>query len=77
MEELQKEGLVRSIGISNFNEYQIKKIIREGTVVPAVNQIECHPYLNEEEHLKFCKQNGILITAYAPLGSPKRPWYVE
>ncbi|XP_039263366.1 aldo-keto reductase family 1 member B1-like [Styela clava] len=74
MENCQKKGLVRSIGVSNFNEYQINKIIKGGSIVPAVHQIECHPYLNEETHIKYCKDNGIAVTAYAPLGSPKRPW---
>lgn len=74
MEVLHKEGLIRSIGISNFNEFQINRIIKEASVVPAVHQIECHPYLNEDKHLEYCRSHGIAVTAYAALGSPKRPW---
>ena len=72
--ELQKEGLIKNIGISNFNEYQISRIIKETNVVPSVHQIEIHPYLINQSMVDFCQSNKIAVTAYSPLGSPDRPW---
>jgi len=72
--ELQKEGLIKNIGVSNFNEYQISRIIKETNVVPSVHQIEIHPYLINKNMVDFCQSNKIAVTAYSPLGSPDRPW---
>ncbi|XP_039757458.1 1,5-anhydro-D-fructose reductase-like [Pararge aegeria] len=70
MECCQKEGLIRNLGLSNFNEAQIEKIIDESTVKPQVLQVELHAYFQQMDLRKFCSDHDIVVTAYAPLGSP-------
>lgn len=65
--KLREEGLVRSIGVSNFNQLQLEKIIEETDVIPAVNQIECHPLWVQTEIREYCQKFGIAVQAYAPL----------
>lgn len=74
MEKLVENGLTRSIGVSNFNSEQIRDILEKGSIAPVTNQVECHPYLNQAKLLHFCKERGVGLTAYSPLGSPDRPW---
>lgn len=63
------QGLAKAIGISNFNEGQIQRIIDNASVKPASLQIELHVYLQQNELVDFCKANGIAVVAYSPLGS--------
>jgi len=73
MEELHKTGKIKSLGVSNFNSEQLTRILEEGTIKPVMNQVECHPYLNQSQLLAFCNERQIALTAYCPLGSPDRP----
>ena len=69
MEALLKTGKTRAIGVSNFNIRRLKDLLSIAEVVPAVNQVEAHPYLQQPDLLQFCNEKGILIEAYSPLGN--------
>jgi len=65
--EAQQEGLVRSIGVSNFTEQMIDELIEETGVVPAVNQVELHPYFPQEALRAFHAAHGIRTVSWSPL----------
>ena len=65
---LRDAGRVRSIGVSNFRIVDLERIIDDTGVVPAVNQIECHPRFQQVELRAFHEENGIATTSWAPLG---------
>jgi 2,5-diketo-D-gluconate reductase A len=66
--ELQKSGRVRSIGVSNFTAEGLQRLIDETGVVPAIHQIELHPYFSQRELREFGASKGILTQAWSPLG---------
>ncbi|XP_045528523.1 1,5-anhydro-D-fructose reductase-like [Pieris brassicae] len=70
MEDCQKSGLIRNLGLSNFNEIQIANIIKSATFKPQVLQVELHAYFQQIPLRHFCEEHDIVVTAYAPLGSP-------
>lgn len=67
--ELQKEGKTRSIGVSNFPEEQLREIIAETGVIPAIHQIELHPYFAQENLREVHAELGIVTQAWSPLGN--------
>lgn len=72
--DLQKEGLVRSIGVSNFTEEHLHRIIEETGVTPAVNQIELHPYFPQVGMREVNERLGILTESWSPLGKRQAPF---
>ncbi|MCV9387060.1 aldo/keto reductase [Reichenbachiella ulvae] len=72
MEECVLAGLTKHIGVSNFSKKKIKGIQKVAKIPVEFNQIEVHPYLQQNELLKFCQKENIIVTAYAPLGPPER-----
>ncbi|KAJ3489523.1 hypothetical protein NLI96_g2062 [Meripilus lineatus] len=68
MEKLVATGKVKSIGVSNFSIQTLSQLLPHCTIKPVTNQVELHPCLPSHELKKFCEDNGILLTAYSPLG---------
>ncbi|KAH7435556.1 hypothetical protein KP509_06G069100 [Ceratopteris richardii] len=77
MEDLVHAGLVRSIGISNYDVFLTRDCLAYSKIKPAVNQIETHPYFQRESLVKFCQKHGIAVTAHTPLGGgvANKEWF--
>jgi alcohol dehydrogenase (NADP+) len=73
MEACVWQGLTRHIGVSNFSIRNLESIGNVATLMPEMNQIELHPYLQQNELLTYCRKHNIHVTAYSPLGSRDRP----
>lgn len=72
MTELLKEGKVRAIGVSNYSIEDLKDILETSDIVPAVNQVEFHPFFYQKDLLQFCNKNKIHLESYSPLTRGKR-----
>ncbi|XP_017764987.1 PREDICTED: aldose reductase-like isoform X1 [Eufriesea mexicana] len=70
MEECVRLGLTRSIGISNFNEEQITRLLGAAKILPVNNQVEVNINLNQTPLIEFCRKHNITITGFSPLGQP-------
>jgi 2,5-diketo-D-gluconate reductase A len=66
--ELQRQGRVKSIGVSNFNSEHLQRIIDAGGVVPCINQVELHPRFQQRQLREFHRQHGIATESWSPLG---------
>jgi diketogulonate reductase-like aldo/keto reductase len=72
--DLQRDGLVRSIGVSNFTEEHLRRIIDETGVTPAVNQVELHPFFPQREMRRVHDELGIRTESWSPLGKRQAPF---
>nr|MDO8087379.1 aldo/keto reductase [Candidatus Sigynarchaeum springense] len=72
MEDLRKEGLARAIGVSNFLIKHLEALQECSTIVPAVNQIELHPFFYRKELVDYCQARGIIVESYSPIALGKR-----
>jgi len=77
LEKLVKTGKTKAIGVSNYSVKYLEELLPHCEVVPAVNQIENHPYLPQQDIVDFCNEKKILIEAYSPLGSTGSPLFKE
>lgn len=71
LEKAVLDGKVRTIGLSNFNIPQIRRVLENCKIKPAVLQVEAHVYFQQKEIVNFCNDNGLRVTAYSPLGNPE------
>lgn len=69
MEKVLKSGKTKAIGVSNFSRAELERLLKETSVVPAVHQLELHPWLQQKNFADFHKSKGIHITQYSPFGN--------
>ena len=68
MEELAKEGKIKSLGVSNFNIRQLKEVLDNCEIKPVNNQVEVNPYFQNSKLIEFCQANNIVVSAFGPIG---------
>ncbi|KAJ2943664.1 hypothetical protein O0L34_g16776 [Tuta absoluta] len=73
LEDLVNKGFAKSIGVSNFNSQQIDTVATRGRIKPAVNMVECHPYLNQQSLDQWCADRNVSLLCYGTLGSKGTP----
>ncbi|NLS11726.1 aldo/keto reductase [Vibrio sp. SM6] len=73
MEQAVTLGLVKDLGVSNFSIKKLQALQKAATIPPVMNQVELHPYLQQNALVEYCQSQRIVVTAYAPLGSGDRP----
>jgi diketogulonate reductase-like aldo/keto reductase len=72
LEQLQREGVCRAIGVSNYTVRHLEELRAHANVVPAVDQVECHPFVFDPELLHYCERQGIRLEAWSPLTRGRR-----
>ncbi len=71
LEELHHQGLAKAIGVSNFEPEHLERVLEEGSIVPAINQVELHPAFQQRKLRAFQEPLGIITEAWGPLGQGK------
>lgn len=74
MEECERLGLTKSIGVSNFSCKKLENLLAHATIAPSVNQVEMSPLWQQKKLREFCAANSIVVMAYAPLGAVGQAW---
>jgi len=72
MLELKKQGLIKSVGVSNYGVQHLEGLKKAGRPAPSVNQIELHPWQRKEDIVEYCRKNGIAVMGYSPLTKGQR-----
>lgn len=67
MEKLYKQGVIKNIGVSNFQKHHLEMLFEKTEVIPAVNQIELHPYMIQKELRNFCNKHNIIVESWSPI----------
>lgn len=67
LEKLYEDGRIRAIGVSNFKIPHLERVLKECSIKPAVNQVECHPFFSQDELKSFCRKHDIFIEAWSPI----------
>ena len=75
MEELYKEGRIRAIGVSNFYPDRLVDLCMNAEIIPAVNQVECHPFFQQKDALKVMKEYGVQPEAWGPFAEGKNNFF--
>ncbi|KAK3119951.1 hypothetical protein QOZ80_9AG0678480 [Eleusine coracana subsp. coracana] len=74
MEACQRRGLAKAIGVSNFSCKKLEYLLSFAKIPPAANQVELHPYCRQNKLREFCREKGVQLCAYSPLGGKGTPW---
>lgn len=77
LEGFARDGRSRSIGVSNFLQHHLERLLAQAEIVPAVNQIELHPILQQAGVVEFCRERGIAVEAWSPLGAGQLPLFAQ
>lgn len=68
LEKLYKAKKIRAIGVSNFHRHHLENLEKTAEIMPMVNQVECHPLLNQQDLFEYCHSKNMALTAWSPLG---------